>query len=90
MDRNISRYNPAIRYTHRLTLLAIVVTYVLVELGDSEGSEGSSPPSLMLQGHYLAGLAVLTLLVPRIIAWIASPALDPGQLHRTTNAHTGE
>ncbi|MGA9335466.1 MAG: cytochrome b/b6 domain-containing protein [Rudaea sp.] len=73
MDRNISRYNPAIRYTHWLTLLAIVVAYLLVDLGDSEGTEGSSPPSLMLQGHYLAGLAVLALLVPRIIARIASP-----------------
>lgn len=53
---------------HWLTLLAIMVTYLLVDLVDEEGSESSSTPSLMLQGHYLAGPAVLVLLVPRINA----------------------
>jgi cytochrome b561 len=63
-----SRYHWVIRYAHWLTVLAIVLAYVLVDLVDDEGSEGNSPPSLMLQGHYLAGLAVLTLLLPRILA----------------------
>jgi cytochrome b561 len=73
MVQKISRYNRAVRYAHWLTLLAIVLAYLLVDLGDDEGSEGSSSPSLMLQGHYLAGLAVLVLLVPRIIARLTSP-----------------
>lgn len=73
MARKISRYHWAIRYAHWLTLLAIVLAYLMVELGDDEGSEGGSPPSLMLQGHYLAGLAVLALLLPRIIARITTP-----------------
>lgn len=68
-----SRYNLWVRYAHWLTVVAIVVAYLLVDLGDDEGSEGGSPPSLMLQGHYLAGLAVLTLLLPRILARLTSP-----------------
>lgn len=67
MNQKISRYGWVVRYTHWLTVLAIVLAYLLVNLGDDEGSEGNSSPSLIMQGHYLAGLAVLALLVPRII-----------------------
>jgi cytochrome b561 len=73
MVQKTSRYSLLARYAHWLTVLAIVVAYVLVDLGDDEGSEGNSPPSLMLQGHYLAGLAVLALLLPRIIARLTTP-----------------
>ncbi|KZC20135.1 MULTISPECIES: cytochrome b [Rhodanobacter] len=68
-----SRYHWVVRYAHWLTVLAIVLAYALVDLVDDEGSEGNSPPSLMLQGHYLAGLAVLALLLPRILARLATP-----------------
>lgn len=73
MVQTINRYYWVVRYAHWLTLLSIVAAYLLVNLGDDEGSEGGSPPSLMLQGHYLAGLAVLVLLLPRIIARISTP-----------------
>ena len=68
-----SRYHWVVRYAHWLTVLAIVLAYVLVDLVDDEGTEGNSPPSLMLQGHYLAGLAVLALLLPRILARLTTP-----------------
>lgn len=68
-----SRYGSIIRYVHWLTVLAIVVAYLLVDLGEDEGNESSATPSLMLQGHYLAGLAVLALLLPRVLARLATP-----------------
>jgi superoxide oxidase len=74
MDPKAGRYSWVLRYVHWLTVLAVVVAYVLVDLGDDEGSEGRSPPSLMLQGHYLAGLAILALLLPRILSRLTSPA----------------
>lgn len=73
MARTVSRYSRTIRYVHWLTALAIALAYLLIELGEDEGSEDSSGPSLMLQGHYLAGLVVLVLLVPRIVARFSSP-----------------
>lgn len=73
MDRNTTRYNAVVRWTHWLTVLAIVAAYLLVDLGDDEEGNGASP-SLMMQGHYLAGLAVLALLVPRLLARLAGPA----------------
>ena len=73
MDQKMRRYHWGVRYLHWLTLLAIVVAYLMVDLGDDEGSEGGSPPSLMLQGHYLAGLAILLLLLPRIILRMSTP-----------------
>lgn len=74
MDQKITHYSRTARYTHWLTVLAIVLAYLLVDLGDGEGAEDSSSPSWMLQGHYLAGLAVLALLVPRILVRLRSPA----------------
>lgn len=65
------RYNAVVRTTHWLTVLAIVAAYLLVDLGDDEDAGGA--PSLMLRGHYLAGLAVLALLIPRLLARLARP-----------------
>jgi cytochrome b561 len=73
MDIRTDRYGIVVRYAHWLTVLAVVLAYVLVDLGDDEGTEGSAAPSLMLQGHYLAGLAVLALLLPHVLARLATP-----------------
>jgi superoxide oxidase len=82
VDLAHDRYNATIRITHWLTVLAIVAAYVLVDLGDDEDAGGA--PSLMLRGHYLAGLAVLVLLLPRILArlaWRVPPITPaPGRL----------
>lgn len=79
MTRKMGRYGSMVRYTHWLTVLAIVLAYLLVDLADDEGSEGGSAPSRMMQGHYLAGLAVLALLIPRILARLttAVPPIVP-------------
>ena len=61
-----SRYSVAVRFAHWLTVLAIVAAYLLVELGEDEGH--GAGPGLAMQGHYLAGLAVLGLLVVRVVA----------------------
>ena len=61
-----SRYSIAVRLAHWLTVLAIVAAYLLVELGEDDDGGGS--PGLAMQSHYLAGLAVLALLVIRVVA----------------------
>lgn len=73
MIQNAARYSAVIRWMHWLTVLAIVAAYLSVDIGDDEGAKGA-PPSLMMQGHYLAGLAVLALLIPRILSRLATTA----------------
>lgn len=72
MANTSSRYSTAIRVLHWLTVLAIVAAYALIELRVNF-PKGSAPRTLMVQGHYLAGLAVLALLLPRILARISTP-----------------
>ncbi|MGA0586561.1 cytochrome b [Dyella sp. KRB-257] len=60
-----SRYSITVRLAHWLTVLAIVAAYLLVEL--DEDDERGDTPTLAIQGHYLAGLAVLALLVVRLV-----------------------
>ncbi|MFC5437518.1 cytochrome b [Rhodanobacter umsongensis] len=78
MNQNATRYSALVRWTHWLTVLAIVAAYLLVDLGDDEDDNGAAP-SLMMQGHYLAGLAVLVLLLPRMLARLttAVPPIVP-------------
>jgi cytochrome b561 len=42
MDQKISHYRRTARYIHWPTTLAIEEAYLLVDLGDDEGSEGST------------------------------------------------
>ncbi|URL57503.1 cytochrome b [Luteibacter flocculans] len=63
MHRSANRYGSLSRWTHWLTVVAIVAAYVFVDLSDD--SEGASA---MMRWHYLAGLAVLVLLIPRMLA----------------------
>jgi superoxide oxidase len=78
MNQNGTRYSATVRWMHWLTVLAIVAAYLSVDLGDDESAKGT-PPSLMMQGHYLAGLAVLVLLIPRILSRLttATPPIVP-------------
>lgn len=61
MHQPSNRYSILARWTHWLTVLAVVAAYVFVNLGDDEASA-------IMRWHYLAGLAVLALLIPRILS----------------------
>jgi cytochrome b561 len=73
MANTSSRYSTAVRVLHWLTVLAIVAAYALIELR-VYFPKGSAPRTLMVQSHYLAGLAVLALLLPRILARLRTTA----------------
>lgn len=60
-----TRYSPTLRLAHWLTVVAVAAAYLLVELGGDDESDAG--PGLALQSHYLAGLAVLALLVVRVV-----------------------
>ncbi len=79
-----ARYGMVVRYLHWLIALAVVAAYVLVNIGGDEGQGDSSLPSATMQGHYLAGLVVLALMLPRLLARLATtaPAIvpEPGTL----------
>lgn len=64
MNQASNRYTILVRWTHWLTVLAVVAAYVFVNLG------GEEAPAMM-RWHYLAGLAVLVLLIPRILSRLA-------------------
>lgn len=60
-----SRYSATVRWAHWLTVLAVAAAYLLVELGDDDEHGGTAGSAM--QGHYLAGLVVLGLLLVRVI-----------------------
>jgi len=65
------RYSPIVRWAHWLTVLAVLAAYLLVELGDDEDHGGAVGSAM--QGHYLAGLVVLGLLVVRVLGMALGP-----------------
>lgn len=73
MAQRSARYSGILRAVHWLTVLAIIVAYLLVELHE-EPPKGSPARELMMQWHYLAGLAVLALMIPRILSRLRTPA----------------
>jgi cytochrome b561 len=52
-------------------VLAVVAAYLLVELGDDDEHGGTAGSAM--QGHYLAGLVVLGLLLVRVIGMAIGP-----------------
>ncbi|AND68844.1 hypothetical protein ATSB10_13900 [Dyella thiooxydans] len=66
-----NRYSATVRWAHWLTVLAVVAAYLLVEVGDDEDHGGAVGPAM--QGHYLAGLAVLALLAVRVLGMALGP-----------------
>ncbi|HEU4671048.1 MAG TPA: cytochrome b [Dyella sp.] len=65
------RYSATVRWAHWLTVLAVVAAYLLVELGDDEDRGGTVGAAM--QGHYLAGLVVLGLLLVRMVGMALGP-----------------
>lgn len=74
-----ARYSAFVRAMHWLGFLAVLASYVLVNLrGLAE--RGSPLRSELMQWHMLTGLVVLLLLLPRLIGRLASatpPVLPP-------------
>lgn len=66
-----SRYSATVRWAHWLTVLAVAAAYLLVELGDDDEHGGTAGSAM--QGHYLAGLVVLGLLLVRVIGMAIGP-----------------
>jgi cytochrome b561 len=61
------KYSSTLRWTHWLTAFAILAAYVAVNITDSKDPSATGFSTTM-QLHFLAGLVVLVLLVPRIIS----------------------
>lgn len=86
------RYSPAARRFHWLAFAAVALAYLLINIIDLF-PRGSGAKTLVLQGHFTAGLVVLVLVLPRL--WhrlrnappTITPALMPWQsfLSRVTH-----
>lgn len=73
MTHTKPRYSRVLRTVHWSTVLLIVIAYLLADLLE-EAPKDSTLHGLMAQGHYLVGLAVLALLVPRLLSRLRTPA----------------
>jgi cytochrome b561 len=73
-----SRYSRAARWFHWSAFALVALAYLLINLRElyPKGSDGRT---LSLQGHFLAGLAVLLLVLPRLLhrARNAPPPIVP-------------
>lgn len=86
------RYSRAARWFHWLAFAAVALAYLLINIVDLF-PRGSAAKKLVLQGHFMAGLVVLVLVLPRL--WhrlhnappMIAPALMPWQslLSRVTH-----
>lgn len=76
-----TRYAIGLRLIHWLTAAAIAAAFVLADMGEG-GEEGKATASAAsaMQWHYVAGLVVLVLVVPRLLLRIytrAPPIVPP-------------
>ncbi|RDI97553.1 cytochrome b [Dyella solisilvae] len=73
-----SRYAPALRWLHWIIFLLVLVAYVAVNLHEVF-PRGSSVRTNVLATHFLAGIVVLMLVVPRLAMRIAhtAPPISP-------------
>jgi cytochrome b561 len=62
----MARYTQSARRYHWLTFALVTIAYVLINLREAY-PRGSDGRLLSLQGHFLAGLLVLALVMPRIL-----------------------
>ncbi|HKB58877.1 MAG TPA: cytochrome b [Gallionellaceae bacterium] len=70
-----SRYGTLSRGLHWLTLLVFVGVYACMEL-HGEFAKGSDARAALLTWHFMLGLLVLVLLLPRIAARFSGPVPD--------------
>lgn len=73
-----SRYAPAARWFHWLVFAFVLLAYLFVNLSDFF-PRGDIGRTLSLQSHFLAGMIVLVLVLPRLLHRIrnAPPAIVP-------------
>jgi len=87
-----SRYSAGLRRIHWLTVVLVAAAYILVEQRGlfPRGSDGRT---LMLQGHFIAGLSVFAFALWRIALRLrndappVSPAVDKVLGHRLEDLH---
>lgn len=65
-DVPIARYSLTARWFHWSAFAFVALAYLLVNLVDVP-ARGSAARSLILQGHFVAGLVVLALVLPRLL-----------------------
>lgn len=72
------RYSRAARWFHWLVFAAVALAYLLINIIDLF-PRGSDAKRLVLQGHFMAGLVVLVLVLPRLLHRFrnAPPAITP-------------
>ena len=91
-EPNAARYSAPQRYLHWVGFLLVLAAYVLIELREF-AERGTELRKMLMQGHVLAGLAVLLLIGPRI--WLRlrkgappiRPALPAWQAALSTLTH---
>lgn len=74
----LSRYAPALRRIHWLTVLLLLAAYLLIEQRNLF-PRGSAPRAAMVQGHFWTGLAIFVFAVWRVwVRWRgAAPPITP-------------
>lgn len=77
MATHTQKYAASLRIIHWLTVLAILGAYLLSDMEGGEEAEGAATSAM--QWHYLAGLIVLLLVVPRLFlrAYTPTPPIVP-------------
>lgn len=73
MSSTAPRYVPALRWLHWFIFALVLVAYVAVNLHEVL-PQGSSVRSNVLNSHFLAGIAVLMLVLPRLAVRLKRPA----------------
>lgn len=74
----VARYSRPARWFHWLTFAFVALAYLLINLRDIP-ARGSDARSLIMQGHIVAGLVVLALVLPRLLHRLrnAPPPVTP-------------
>ena len=74
----MNRYSTAQRNLHWIILILIVLAYITMEFR-GEFARGSAGRVFMVQSHFLLGLSILALFIPRILLRFkrGTPAIEP-------------
>src|ERR1039457_630085 len=77
-EGSFARYSPAARWFHWLTFAFVALAYLLINLRGLAPKVGNAR-TLDMQGHMLAGLIVLALVLPRLLHRLghAPPPIAP-------------
>jgi len=85
-----SRYTPFLRHTHWLSFVLVLLAYATI-LARKLFERGSSERLFVVESHYLLGILVLLITLPRIVVRLrqkAPPIAPPPGLAARLAAHT--